>query len=617
MTDFFKLPAPYVDFAVISLGNEEPDPHRSLSSLERYGFHCQVVGDKTTGRTVFVAASGQGVNRDNIGIFGMSGIGMQEGRIVVPWDGISRESLEELDPETGSYTTFDVRPGLSLVKTDLFGYGHSFASQHPGLAIASNRLHLHKIVMAAFSIDIRPNAAAVVGSFFSEHGFFTQQSALSCTLIDGVRLVPVSVDVEIRDATISYPEKPLFSWAMNPMGKSYKDLIEAGVRKIVYNAKGIAETTLFQTAVVDLSGGKDSRLAFGAITRVPGWDQKARVNTARVPNSEDVEIAAGIVSAYGASYFDGDTVEQYPLTLEDNLRFWRSYFFGEYHRMAAGAWSNQGKNRSSIQVGGANGEIYRSFWTTVVDRYLEKGQSSEEFVKTFISSIAVSGRYTVEQLNRLVTALTDELESYPSKSIHEKIEDHYMFNRNRSHCGLRGFTFYHDRLTWYPLLSADLLAASRSLDYTERASNRVIYDVLKGLDPKLLSFRFDGVDDPFHAHRTEYRRAVTDESTGEWEAAQQAAASKIQSRRAGRNQRMAWPALTEYVAREAKTALGQLRRMDQSTRDLIPSGLEQRLDESMRTPSIGYQLASRILAVWDAVRPVEFEKNESQSGEAL
>lgn len=607
LISFFPLPRPYVDFAIVALSRGGEDITPALHRLEALGFYWRMVGDETIGRTVFVAASSQGVNSDEYGIFGMSGIGMNERDLIVPSEGVSRAALEDVDPETGTYTTFDVRPGRVVVKTDLFGYGHSFTSQHDELAIVSNRLHLHKIVMAAFSQELRPNPAAVIASFFSDHGLFTQQSALKETLIDGVCLVPMSSDVVMTDASIQWTAKEHFAQAMSPEKGSYEQLIDAGTQKLIANSRVVVNSDLFDTAVLDLSGGKDSRLVFGAVTRVPGWQEKTRVNTSRVPNSDDVEIAAGIVQAYSASYFTGDMVEQHPLTLQDNLRFWRSYFFGEYHRMAAGAWSNEGKNTASISIGGANGEIFRSFWAPVLERYIGDGQSTRQFAESFITSVAVRDRYTPEQLHQLVSAFVEELESYPSSSLREKVEDHYMFNRNRSHCGLRGFTFYHDRLTWYPLLSADLLAASRTLTYSERASNRVIYDVLVRLDPELATFRFDGPKDPFDSLRDGQPLRVADESITAWEDAQRAVSSKVHGRRSGREQKMAWSDLATYVAAEARMALRELRRMEPSMVNLIPQGLEERLDEAMLTPSIGYQLASRILAVWDAVSPVDFD----------
>ena len=607
MIEFFPLPKPYVDFAVVALAAGDEDITPALRRLEALGLYSRVIGDETTGRTVFVAASNRGVNVDEHGIFGMSGIGMNARELVVPYEGISREALEDLDTEAGTYTTFDVRPGRVVVKTDLFGYGHSFTSQHDELAIVSNRLHLHKIVMSAFSQELRLNSAAVIANFFSDHGLFTQQSAIKQTLIDGVHLVPMSSDVFITNTSILWSEKARFARAMSPQKRSYKELIDAGTQKIIENSRIVLNTPLFDTAVLDLSGGKDSRIVFGGVTRVPGWRERARVNTSRVPNSDDVEIAAGIVQAYGASYFTGDTVGQHPLGLEDNLRFWRSYFFGEYHRMAAGAWSNKGKNYTSISIGGANGEIFRSFWAPVIERYIGDERDARNFAENFITSVAVKGRYAPEQLEELVSAFGGELESYPSSSLREKIEDHYMFNRNRSHCGLRGFTFYHDRLTWYPLLSGDLLAASRSLSYSERASNRVIYDVLCGIDPELATFRFDGPKDPFEALRDEQPHRVADESIAAWLDAQQAASLKVHSRRSGRQQKMDWSDLATYVAEEARMALRELRSMKPSLANLIPAGLEERLDEAMLTPSIGYQLSSRILAVWDAVSPVDFD----------
>lgn len=604
MLKFQKMPAPYLDFCIISAAGEGLtdvvlDGLQTLSAqdLPSYAYATP------SGWVAIVGPDVDRLHRSRNRVSGVSGIAKVGPELLIPHVPVSPEEMERIDPEVGIYTSFLIRGARADIKTDLFGYGQSYASQHENMAIVSNRLHLHKLVMDALGLPVEPDGAAVTATLFSLHGFFAQQNALTRTTIKGVRLVPVSDNVDLADGKYRTTPKTDFLAAHGLQARSYDELISAGTRKIVENTMAALSSNQFTDVIADVTGGKDSRLVLGALTQWPGWPARVKVNTTGAPDSPDVAISAGLANHYGASYFRGDDTRQHPISAEDNLTFWRSYYFGQYHRFAAGAWSNLGSNQHHLTLGGANGEIYRGFWTALVERYLTPEATTRSFASALVQGSATPGFYSDQQLDALSTALADELDTYPATTLRGKVEDHYLFHRNRTHCGLRGFTFYHDRLTWYPLMSADLLAASRMISYEDRVNNKVIHDVLSELDPDLTRFRFNEDDDPFAAVRNDAGDQAAldlDEDTSAWADATSAAASLTHQRRAGQEQVLVWNELKNTVTHQALAALDSLERMEK-LRGLIPAGLRQQLTHCMETwTAAGYQVASRIFAVHDA-----------------
>ncbi|MCY1290416.1 hypothetical protein D9M70_395600 [compost metagenome] len=416
--------------------------------------------------------------------------------------------------------------------------------------------------------------------------------------------MPVDKTVRLSEGVLSFEEKVAYKDASCALEDKYDLLIERGVEKLIENSSAAISGSEFETVVVDLTAGKDSRIVFGAVINNKEWGDRVRINTIDTPG-DDLSVSCGISNLFGAKFYEGDETPQAPMTLEEGLNFWRSYYFGQYHRFACGAWSNRGLNRSELAVGGANGEIYRSFWCDVVSRHLNMHDTVADFSQSLVNSSAIPSFYDKERLQSVTSIVAEELDSLQGRTISEKIEEHYLFHRNRAHCGLRGFTFYHDRLTWYPLQAADLLSASRAISFSDRAKNRVIFDVLERLHPVLPELRFGG-GNPFNdLPRVQNRLIGTlpltmNESRDRWIAATAVAKEKIIKRRQGRNPTMKWSDLPSFMSDkfiDAATAL-----MNSKYSHLVPNTLIDEFERLMKNNTrSAYQFASRVFYVHDAL----------------
>ncbi len=606
-SDFFQLPEPYLDFALVNAVDFDPSKIRNLKDgLSHDGIGLYELRFSQSESLLIISPNLDNVliNEGEKSAFAISGIAKVSSKLYVPWKKPTSNLFDQIDPECGSFVMFDVRASKTRIANDLFGYGQIFASQHKGCAIASNRLHLHRLVMKHLGIIIYPDEAVVMSFLFGHHGFFSQQSSLRRTAIKGVEHVPVDCLVSIKEGKLSRIEKSQFSNLKKVSSSDYEILIKRGIDKIVENTAAAINDEDFAVPIVDLTAGKDSRMVFSSAINTNNWRSRVRINTLDFPG-DDLAVSCGVSNLFGAQFYEGDETEQSPVSLDESLKLWRSYFFGQYHRYGCGAWANKGLNRTEIAIGGANGEIYRTFWGAVVTRQLATQSTVKGFADSLVSSSAIKSFYSKDQLQLLVSALSDELDSLPGDSLREKIEDHYLFHRNRAHCGLRGFTFYHDRLTWYPLQSADLLGASRAIGYDERSKNRVIFDVLRELHPVLTDLRFEG-GNPFRELASDHRslkggaELFMNEDRTAWQSAAQKSKEKNVQRRSGKKPTMRWVDLPLFMSKKVNMAASSLS--NSYLQNILPDDLAGEFDKLMKINArSAYQFASRIFYIHDAL----------------
>ncbi|WP_147284740.1 hypothetical protein [Micrococcus luteus] len=607
MSKFVTMSKPYLDFAVVNFSRTcghrvsaaETGPLADLG-LSQLSLH------HTDGSWSWVVTSDPARVRHDAGRLALiSGLARTPQKLLVPLDAPTWDEIDEVDPAAGQFSLLEVGDGRSHIRTDMFGLGLSFASQHQEAAIGSNRLHLHKIVLELLGFPVRLDETAVASLLFSDSSFFSQQTTLKQTLIHGVELVPVTHDTVFEDGKVSFAEKSIHRSISSTSPADYSSLLASGVDEVIDNSRVALDSDQFTARIVDLSGGKDSRMVFGSVLHVEGWKERTSVYTKDIVGTDDLPIAAGLANAYGAAFYDGDDTNQSPLTLDENLEFWRSYFFGQYNRFGPGGWSNKGTNLSTLTLSGGLGELFRVVWPTQFRRHLSGSTSERDFADALVYESRVAGAYGEDAVRQVADAFADDLSRLPGESLGERVDSHYLFNRNRFHFGLRAFSSYHEHLTWFPLAAASLFSAARTVPYADRNSNKVVFDVLEAFDPYLTRVRFDGAD-PFEHVTTRSRlpRLHMDERTDRWKAATDNATSRVAGRRAGQRPAMVWSQMAPFVRDAATSALTALRSAPQVPESCLPEGLESRLADSFdASVSKGYSLAVRILAVHDAIMP--------------
>lgn len=602
---FVPLEAPMLDFAVVSLG---PAVASSLPAtrVSAGGVHFEPIGDPRD-RLWLVSSDPARVYRWPGGACGASGMGMVGDELVLAHTALDLEQVESLSPDQGQYSRFVINSGIARVSTDTFGFGVLFEYSGDGIAIAANRAHLVSVLLAALGRPPEPDWTYLTATLFSEHGFFAQQNALSRTPVEGVRKVEATHALVLGHGRLNHVSSRGAALLAGP--ESYETLVEQGVEQIRAGARAAVTCADVEHTVVDVTAGKDSRLVLGALLGSPGWQRRVSFNTLGSETSPDVEVATTLVDLVGGRFYEGyDRSPLQSVTLADNMDFWLSYYAGEYHRFGAAAFSPWGQNRTELGVGGACGELYRGFWVEVVQKQLEGAPNALDFASALVTAAAQPEWRNEASLESVVEDLAADLGAGPGETLEDSLEDHYLRHRNRSHCGMRGFTLMHERPVWYPLLSSRLFAASRKLSHAERSTNRVIFDVLARLHPVLVDIPF-GNGYPFEDIRREDRTGpesvvlnlAPQSDVKAWVEATRRRGLHTSARRHGK-QELVWADMARSVSAQGAEALGRL--VDRGLSPELSAALGRRMDALFATSARrGYQLALRILAIDAMIAP--------------
>ena len=596
---FVPLAAPMLDFAVVSVAPDRaglltPEPFTDGT------LHVEPVGDAKDGLWLASSAPAR-VHRWPGGASGVSGLSMLDDGLFMARAPVRPEQIEALSPDQGQYSSFVIRDGEATVQTDVFGFGTVFEYARDGVAIVGNRAHMVSILLAALGRPPQPDWVYVTASLFSEHGFFAQQNALSRTPVDGVRPSEATDTLLLRAGRLVHRQNP--GAELLTSSDSYDTSLELGVEQIVSAARAAVACASVEQTVVDITAGKDSRLVLGALLGSTGWKDRVSFNTLGAESSPDVRIASTLVDLVGGQFYTGhDESVLQPVTLEWNTDFWLSYYAGEYHRFGAASHSPLGANSTELGVGGACGELFRGFWTEVVQDHLQKSSTSAELAAGLVSAASQPEWRAHVDLGAVADDLAADLERGAGQTLEDKVEDHYLRHRNRSHCGMRGFTLLHERAVWYPLLSSRLFVAARSLDHGERSSNRVIFDVLARLHPALIDVPFGG-GYPFgqvqRGGRSGPERIILNiresASTDAWSDATRRRHAHTSRRRQG-PQSLVWAEMAGKVHLQATGALERIEDIGLSAE--LAAALQRRMDALFDASARrGYQLAMRILAI--------------------
>lgn len=604
--NYFSLPYPYVDFLVFNSSYIDDKMimiskkiAKSLGFLFKEYFHED---GSFTG--VVYATEGAGVDYFDNKFSLISGIAMSRENLLLSPNIYKYSDFNQINEDFGQFTAFLLDDNKITYNTDHFGAGHLYYYNErvTSYSIVSNRAHLLKVFLQNAGISLTLNTKVVKGGLFSNFSFFNQQSFLSEGIIKEIKLVRLGEKLVQKNGELFFYKNMEFIGALAGEGPGYDKSISDFCEKSISNLNSIVNSDCFQQHVLDLSGGKDSRLCLALLLNT-AHDKEISVLANDVPNSDDLPIAASLVELLNLQYIKKWNSKFYPRSIDEGFNLWRSYFFGSYHRMGMSAWSPCGENIRDVRISGAGGEIYRAFWSNSghFSRALLGQTSMEDILWDVINNTKIKNGYANEDLDELLVALMEEFNSLPGDQLVEKIDNHYLYHRNRTHFGLRGFSFYNECLTLTPLLSIDLLNASRIVTHGERQNYKIFYDLYHKLAPFLLNVRFDGDSSPFQgldlssATRSSFIKFNLNEDISSWlDAKQEFDLFKKVSMNT--TARMQWG---QYLPDLRKGALDLASSIENDYPDLLPKNIYEQIELKEKTSRDLSVIYSQLASIWD------------------
>lgn len=414
----------------------------------------------------------------------MFGMGVLDGRLIV-----GPTHLDEMPEElgAGSYTIVDLADDAAQVKPDPFGMNVTYISD----LFITNRLHLAAIV--ADRIDLN----AAITSLYNDGGFSFSFNAFQ-TPVSGVSILAAGASAIVQNGRVSVVHNNDESDYEPHSPEAYWRLIEKGAAEVVANVTAVASSGL--PVFADITGGRDSRVVFGALVAA-GLQDRVVFNTIANPSTPglkaDLEIGTGLVSRYGGSYSERPRAVGYAVhSVAQNIERRRSQVFGAYHWIVPSdirPVSTLTKT-PTIRMLGGGGELYREYWQPLLFTSADSNAAStpdefDQLLTKHRGASLPSGLFP-----RYLSYLTTSLMALSGQTVGQKLDAHYLNFRNRFHFGPRQSS-PQNMMSINVATAPSLLAAYRGLPAVERASGRVLFDVIRTLDEQLAFLPFDSPND--------------------------------------------------------------------------------------------------------------------------
>lgn len=404
------------------------------------------------------------------------GLGVIDGRLEV---GPKRLSRRPMRRGAGSYVVLDLSRDQGAVQPDPFGMHPVYYSD----TVITNRLHLGAMAVR----DFDPGAALT--STYNE-GVFSFSLNTFSTPVKGMRLLEAGCWLTIG-SSIAVVDDEVHNDFTPAEPEQYHQYVDMAAQEIISNVDAILESGFPITC--DITGGRDSRIVFGALVALGRvGDVEFNTNQTDANLHTDLVVASGLVKEFGGRYSGGYPVIGYSLIAPKiRLAKRRSQIFGSYHFITPGDLRPISSliHGYAIRMLGGGGELYRDYFQTLFDSVDPTAEADESLVASMLQR-HVGTVFGEKFMELYAPHFVETFLNLPGQTIGHKLDAHYLNFRNRFHFGSRIST-PGALLAINPALSGYALRAARSLPSEEKATGRVLFDVIRAMDERLAYLPFD------------------------------------------------------------------------------------------------------------------------------
>jgi hypothetical protein len=505
--------------------------------------------------------------------------------------------IDEMTCLAGCYSLILQTESTIIICNDLLGLCPLYVYEDNRYVIVSNRTHLVSHLMLHLGIRRRADLDVVLASLSSTHRVFLYPHCHR-TYLQGLKIVPADSFLTLSEGRIRTVQK---SGHNNVSCASrYGDLVEEAASDITQIVRAVVFSTLFENRVLDISGGQDSRLVFGAVVSL-GLLNRCATRTVKTDEQGDQETGIGIAKMFGATFDRGDNHPRYSKRTEFSVAFWRSMKAGVHHKVGLSNWPSLWQANRTVRLNGGCGEVYRNVWFK--EALFRELSNVEAFGAT--CRPGVPRKYRV----RAFDSLWSSINSMPGQKIFEKVHYHYAFFLNPFHFGIPQYNQWYGYLPFSSLQSKAMLKAARMLDCRSQCLGKVIFDVTTHLKPVLAQLPFaDGSRWPetflaLHSASQQpfvHPAQIAQKCRAEYESAEANRILSLHRNSVTVDALTGSGSLQDVILQQATTALSEIRDSDLRLARYFDTSFDSWLSHLQESkPQNATALASKILALYD------------------
>ncbi|MBD5489480.1 MAG: hypothetical protein HDR13_11925 [Lachnospiraceae bacterium] len=395
---------------------------------------------------------------------------------------------EEIDGQIGEFCMFYQLGGGFKFISDYFGFCRIYYYQDNDIFAACNSYHMLLMILKVLDVPLAINTDKVKAGFCEASTLFETNFSFD-TDIKGIYCLPVDQRILFSNRQVIFEQTQLYDEIRGFSDydeNKYEEFIYRGVEEVIDNLKISLEHKGFDFVRMDLTGGMDSRLLYGAATRLPqSLTKKLYIRTEK-NREKDFEIANTINTIYGFQYDDlpvsmfaeGITAEnrlpQSPLSADMG-----GYYSGWIPRVV------QRIDHALHLTGGAGEIVGRPF----MKYWFPDASTVDDLCNAYSGRIGDIVIYP-EGYEYFAESLKCVMEYLPGRTMGEKFDNHNLYFRNGHHFRL---SYYTDTtcVGWTPLQSKSCFKA-KIMAWNHAVDMKPQHDFLNLMNPLLSQLPYAG-----------------------------------------------------------------------------------------------------------------------------
>lgn len=426
------------------------------------------------------------------------------------YDRIKRyiESIKERREPTGYSGVFGcaqiTNDGRFYIACDQLSQYAIFHAHINGTRLFSNSLHLIEKTAKLLNINIsRDFASNAYEAAFGAGGWMR-------TGLSQVEKIPPNHFVSYEQGEVKFIPNVSSAYALQPSQAKYQSRIQYAAKQLKNSALALSKAFPEQGLVIDLSGGKDTRVLLGA--QLATGEKNFHVFLGAQPGNPDYEVASNLVSYYDldSAYFPSNIAAKEHISPVDVARRAAYRYMGTSNLYQSDVGLNTLSGVAKVRGGSAEGRTKAFFlypdgkrkrmilrygrvikhgWGEVselhraVSKFIPNYQKREKLLTAMIMSRGKRGHFLfrTEFLQSAYKSVLSNIEWLREHDVAaENLADaYYIFDRGWRHCGFPVQVMNGYRTTFEPLNNIALLEAQFSLKTEGRQKARVSFDLFE------------------------------------------------------------------------------------------------------------------------------------------
>ena len=233
----------------------------------------------------------------------LSGVLKHESMLIWGSEDLEENNLDGsvLSDNVGSNTYVLFNLSGVHIGTDYFGLGKLFYYMSKERIIVSNRYQLLIYYMNATDIGCTLDKE-IVYAYMSYNDVFANQPFSDKMIFADTRLLSPEYNMYFDKSGLLFKKTEFSSMISNirPLSsEEYSESLKESKREIIECLKCCLNNKRFDTIVMDLSGGLDSRVSFAAATNIKDANKLIKIRSVGDENSKDVICATNMADSFG------------------------------------------------------------------------------------------------------------------------------------------------------------------------------------------------------------------------------------------------------------------------------------------------------------------------------